>query len=63
MGGMTNSVEKGKSCGCETIDIYCEAEHCKSNDARKCVAGAINIAGSDACRCEETKCASFADKH
>lgn len=61
--GMTNSMGMGNSRGYDTIDIYCEAEHCKSNDARKCIAGSIDIAGTDACRCEETKCASFVDKH
>ena len=40
-------------------DISCEAFQCVFNDNEKCNAEHIGVAGGDACRCEETECASF----
>ena len=42
-----------------TSDIVCQAEECKYNDSKKCHAGKISVMGSDACRVEETECATF----
>lgn len=52
---MTN-VEKRVT---KSIDVACEACHCKFNEAEKCAAEHIGIAGGEACRCGETQCASF----
>ena len=40
-------------------DILCHAVECKYNDERKCYAGKISVMGTDACRTEETECATF----
>lgn len=42
-----------------TSSIVCQAVECKYNDERKCYAGKISVMGSDACRTEETECATF----
>lgn len=41
------------------IDVDCEAEKCVFNDDCKCTAQEIGIAGSHACNCQDTECASF----
>lgn len=56
-GAMSNSMDSG--CGCDNVSINCEAKGCVSNQECKCVAGMIDITGSNACRCDETQCASF----
>lgn len=46
--------------GYENIDVGCMATECVFNEERKCSAEEIGIAGSNACSCAETECASFA---
>ena len=52
---MTNSVGHPS----KEIDVHCYAEKCDFNDDYKCHAESIGIAGSNACSCAETECASF----
>lgn len=47
---------------CQTIDVACEAVDCIYNKDCKCDARHIGIAGSNACTCGETECASFVCK-
>lgn len=42
-----------------TSNVVCHACECTYNENRKCYAGKISVAGSDACRTEETECATF----
>ena len=57
---MSNSMTGADGgCGCTTVGVSCDAMSCKSNDHCKCVAGAINIDGQDACTMTETCCSSF----
>ena len=57
---MANSMTSADSgCGCTNIGVDCDAMSCRSNDHCKCVAGAINIEGHDACTMNETCCGSF----
>ena len=42
-----------------TSDIVCQAVECKYNESRKCHAGKISVMGTDACKTEETECATF----
>lgn len=42
-----------------TCNIVCQACECTYNEAKKCHAGKISVTGSDACRTEETECATF----
>ena len=42
-----------------TSNIVCQAVECKYNESRKCHAGKISVMGSNACRTEETECATF----
>lgn len=46
-------------CVDKETDVCCEACKCVFNDNRKCTAEHIGIAGSQACHCKETECASF----
>ena len=39
--------------------IDCKATDCEYNNSCKCHAGKISIEGGDACRCEQTECATF----
>ena len=39
--------------------IKCQAVECKYNESRKCNAGKISVMGTDACKIEETECATF----
>lgn len=41
------------------VDVACEACNCKFNEDKRCSAEHIGIAGSSACTCGETECASF----
>lgn len=43
----------------KNIDVDCEATKCVFNEDCKCHAEEIGIAGSRACTCAETECASF----
>lgn len=54
-GSATNSMEHPS----RNIDVDCEAVQCVFNDDCKCSAREIGIAGSHACECEDTECASF----
>lgn len=54
-GRMTNAVEHGTP---ET-SVGCHARNCRFNEDCKCQADEIGIAGSNACCCAETECASF----
>lgn len=47
----------GKASDCSCID--CKAVECMYNDNCKCHAGKISVEGSNACKCEQTECASF----
>ena len=40
-------------------DIKCQATNCTFNEDCKCHAKDICIFGHDACRCQQTECASF----
>ena len=42
-----------------TSNITCQAQECKYNESKKCYAGKISVMGSNACRVEETACATF----
>ena len=55
----SDSMSNSEGCGCTTIGIDCKAQECSFNDKCKCVAGAINISGDNACRSEETRCSTF----
>ena len=55
--GAMNSAKN--SCGCETIQIDCKAHNCTYNENCKCTAAAIDVAGSGAKVCSETKCDTF----
>ena len=48
--------------GCEKIQIECKAHNCAYNDNCKCTAAAIDVDGSRAQCCHETKCGTFACK-
>ncbi len=54
---MANSMASGM--GCTNIAIDCEAQNCQFNESCKCTAGGIQISGSEACCCDDTKCCSF----
>lgn len=54
---MNNSMASG--CGCENVSIDCAAKNCQFNDSCKCTAGGIQISGSQACCCDDTRCSSF----
>ena len=56
-GSAMNSGKNG--CGCETIQIDCKAHNCTYNENCKCTAAAIDVAGSGAKVCSETKCDTF----
>ncbi len=40
-------------------NVKCQAVECQYNEACKCHAGKISVGGNDACRSDETECASF----
>ena len=41
------------------VNISCEAKNCVHNDDCHCHADRIDVAGSNACRCEQTGCGTF----
>ena len=61
------SFEERRGCGCNNStaeapkmsDVSCEATNCRFNADKKCSATDIGVAGSNACSCAETECASF----
>ena len=57
-GAATNSTKEAV----KPTDIACEAVNCMYNEDCRCDAEHIGIAGSDACDCEHTECASFRSK-
>lgn len=54
---MTDSCASG--CGCDTIQVDCEACKCMYNDDRKCSASQIGIAGPNATNSQQTMCGTF----
>ncbi len=56
--GFTNACECGRSPK-DKLKVECEAVKCYFNEDCKCTAEHIGIAGSSACTCGETECASF----
>lgn len=54
-GSATNSVGHAD----KEISVKCHATNCQFNEDCKCSAKEIGIAGSNACACAETECASF----
>ena len=48
-----------EGCGCEKIEITCQAQSCTYNDACRCTASAINISGAQASTEKETQCSTF----
>lgn len=54
-GSMTNSTAQAS----EEISVKCHATKCRFNENCMCSAEEIGIAGSNACTCSETECASF----
>lgn len=53
------SVFNSAGCGCDKINIQCKAHGCVYNDSEKCEAAQVNIAGSNASVCQDTKCGTF----
>ena len=49
-----------ETCGCEKIDVDCKAHECTYNEHCRCTASSIDIAGQNACSCQETRCNTFA---
>lgn len=56
-GSMTNCASCGTAS--EKTDVCCKACDCDYNEAEHCHAGKIGIAGSNACKSDETKCGTF----
>ena len=55
--GMQNSAAEGTPA--KPTEVYCQATTCTFNEQCKCNANHISVAGSTACECQETECASF----
>ncbi len=55
-GSMMNAVVGSPS---KEVSVRCQATNCGFNEDCKCSAKEIGIAGSNACTCGETECASF----
>ena len=51
----SNSMREGTTLS----KVKCHAVKCKYNENCDCHAGKISVGGNDACRTEETECASF----
>ncbi len=57
--------KKGDNCSNSMNDatllsnVKCQAVECQYNEECSCHAGKISVGGNDACRTEETECASF----
>ena len=47
------------SCGCKTIQVDCKACSCVYNENEQCAAGSVDIAGTDACSSQDTRCGTF----
>ena len=46
-------------CGCEKIQIDCQAHNCTYNSDCKCTASSIQVEGSGAHSSADTKCSTF----
>ncbi len=57
-----DSAKNSCGCGCKTIDVDCKACECVHNANEKCAADSIDIAGVNACECQDTKCGTFSCK-
>ena len=55
---MSNAADVTGSAS-DRSDIDCKASECMYNDNCKCHAGKISVEGSNACKCEQTECATF----
>lgn len=55
--GVSNSASEG--CGCQNVQILCEACQCAYNHDEKCEAAKITVTGTGACKCGDTKCGTF----
>ena len=57
----TDSFQNAADCGCpaKPTEVQCEVTDCTFNQQCKCHASHISVAGSNACDCKETECASF----
>lgn len=58
-----STVSNSTGCGCEKIHIQCKAHECVYNASEKCEAAQVQIAGADACVCQDTKCGTFECRH
>ncbi|MCI8991474.1 MAG: DUF1540 domain-containing protein [Eubacterium sp.] len=54
-----NSMKNSASHASQMTDVDCEAVNCTYNESCKCKADSIDINGSSACQCEETRCQTF----
>ena len=54
----TNSM-KGDEKATETCSVTCQANDCVYNKNCRCQAGNVNVQGTGACNCSQTKCATF----
>ena len=54
-----SSVTDRYSCGCEKIQIDCQAHNCTYNSDCKCTASSIQVEGSGAHSSADTKCSTF----
>ena len=52
---MSNSAKEASAYS----SIDCKAKDCMYNKECECQAGKISVKGGDACRCQETACATF----
>lgn len=57
----TEGARNAMDCGCpeKPTDVTCQAATCTFNEQCKCHASHISVAGSNACDCQDTECASF----
>lgn len=53
--GYSNAVGEAS----ERCSIRCQATTCDYNESCRCHAGKISVSGTDACRTDETACATF----
>lgn len=55
-------VSNSTASASEEMKIQCEATNCLHNQQQECDASHVDIQGSRACTCGETKCSSFCCK-
>lgn len=56
------SCSNGTGCGSGKCEIDCKATQCMHNKGSRCDAREIHVEGRNACRSDETVCATFACK-